>query len=137
MLKPTTLCSNSRTLVLRSYILRCIEKQEVLCSTIQPNTRQRHSSHTAQYNERDANRTLCVNRVRGADLRDPGSGLVGLLLVSPVPSGQRVLEAICDDPRLYGQLQVKVLWQREDTGVCMDPHLATDQRLPIGDFAYT
>ena len=34
---------------------------------------------------------------------------MGLFLVSPVPSGQRILETVCDDPRLYGQLKVKVL----------------------------
>ena len=59
--------------------------------------------------QRETQTAHCVNRVCGADLRDSRSGRVGLLLVSPVPSGQRVLEAVCDDSRLYGQLQVKVL----------------------------
>lgn len=42
-------------------------------------------------------------------LGDPGPGLVGLLLVAPIPRGQGVLEAIGDRPGLYGQLQVEVL----------------------------
>ena len=32
-----------------------------------------------------------------------------LLLVAPVSGGERVLEAVCDDARLDGQLQVEVL----------------------------
>ena len=42
-------------------------------------------------------------------LRDTGSCLVSLALVSPVPSGQRVLETISDGAGLNGQLKVEVL----------------------------
>lgn len=36
------------------------------------------------------------------------SGLMGLLDVTPVPRGQRVLQAVGDDSCLDGQLQVEV-----------------------------
>ena len=42
-------------------------------------------------------------------LADPGPGLVGLLLVDPVARGQGVAQAVRDDPRLDGQLEVEVL----------------------------
>ena len=43
------------------------------------------------------------------DLRDPSPGLMSLLLVSPVTSGQRVLQTISDSFGLNCKLQVEVL----------------------------
>lgn len=34
---------------------------------------------------------------------------MGLLLVSPVSCGKGVLETICNNPRLYSQLKIKIL----------------------------
>ena len=45
----------------------------------------------------------------GGYLRHASPGLVGLLLVSPVASCKRVLQTVCDNPRLDGQLQIEVL----------------------------
>ena len=55
-------------------------------------------------------------------LADPGPGLVGLLPVAPVARGEGVAQAVRDDPRLDGQLEVEVL-ALVDELLRIHPHL--------------
>lgn len=50
---------------------------------------------------------------------------MSFLLVSPVTSSQRVLETICDNSLLYGQLQIEVL-SSVDELLGIDSHLFVD-----------
>lgn len=76
-------------------------------------------------------------------LGDPSTCLVGLSLVSPVPSGQRVLQTVSDGARLDSQLQVEVLPGRATTPtVCStcktrDASLGLTRPLSMNFWAYS